>query len=172
MTETDIRSGDTRALVIFGAYLSTCTLLSALIIQDLFSQYSTRYAREKYMVYSSSLSPGTALIFGFCAVFCLGITWYYMFSFFSLSYKAWAFRNGIEIPSTPGSIRDLRSWIDDVRLGAWLKDVQLFRDAWEMAMETHGRLFWSQSIFFITTAWSFFVGDQGTTEAIIRMTKS
>jgi hypothetical protein len=85
-----------------------------------------------------------------------------MLSFFGLSYRTWALRHGISPPTQPHNVKELRHWIQAIHLGAWLKDVKLFRDAWETATETYGRLFWSQPIFFITSLWAFFIGDQGT----------
>ena len=103
-----------------------------------------------------------------CATVSLGVTWYYMLSFFSLSYRTWALQRDIGLPARPHDIDSLGQWLKFVRLGAWLKDVQLFRDAWEVAMESHSRLLWSQPIFFITMTWAFFIGERGTAISIDR----
>jgi hypothetical protein len=148
----DLDSNDLRAIAIFGGYLSTCGFLTGIIVKDLV----TEHGKLKRRVSSTPI-----IVFAGCAAVSLGVTWYYMLSFFSLSYRAWALQHGISPPTQPHHVKELRPWIQAIHLGAWLKDVQLFRDAWETAMESYGRLFWSQPIFFITSIWAFFIGDQG-----------
>jgi hypothetical protein len=152
-----------RAIGIFGSYLSTCVLLTGLIVRDLFKQHNLRRNRGSSSGQATSSSLTSILAFSICATVSLGITWYYMLSFFSLSYRTWALQHGISLPTWPNNIEGLVQCLKLIRLGAWLKDVQLFRDAWEVAMESHSRLLWSQPIFFITTTWAFFVGERGMT---------
>ena len=159
MTTRTLYNGDVRALVIFGSYLSTCTLLTAVLVRDLYRQYLSRHKRTDPEAIQFSIR--TTHIFVACAVVSLSITWYYMTNFFSMSYQAWALQNGILIPTAPQKLGDVITWMHAIRLGPWLEAVQLFRDAWEVAMETPGRLVWSQPIFFITAAWAFFIGHEG-----------
>ena len=172
MQSTSLQPGDIRALCIFGGYLSTCTLLTALIIGDLCKQYRTWENQQKTKGHFRRPGTRTVRIFGACATICLSITWYYMISFFALSYQVWAVQNVVNVPETPWHLGEVAPWVRSLQLGSWLKDVQLFRDAWEVAMETPGRLFWSQPIFFVTTAWSFYIGYQGKTMVMFGMYSS
>ena len=153
MMEFDMDSSDVRAIAIFGGYLSICGLLSGTIVKDLITQHYK---------FRNRVSSTPTLVFASCATVSLGITWYYMLSFFGLSYRTWALQHDISIPKPPHNTEELSRWIHTIQLGAWLKDVKLFKDAWETAMESHGRLLWSQPIFFITSMWAFFIGEQGT----------
>jgi len=152
-------TGEFRALAIFASYLAACACLTGLICRNLYKQVQRRGDRHHRSANSSIQA------FSMLAVICLGITWYYMLSFFSLSYRVWVLQHGISIPVTPQNLRNSIQWVAQLQLGAWLKDVKLFRDAWEVAMETPGRLFWAQPIFFVTAAWSFYVGHQGELSA-------
>lgn len=149
-------ANDTRAISIFVGYLFICSSLTAFIARDLVGQYRKQRTKS-----SSTAFTRPTLIFAACAAVSLAVTWYYMLSFFSLSYCAWAFHHGFQLPARPHSFNELSQWIQELRLGSWLKDVKLFREAWETAMETPGRLCWSQPIFFIATLWAFFVGENG-----------
>lgn len=161
MTHYSLQYDDTRALLIFGTYLSICTSLTGLIVRDLFKQYKSVQHRS-WGTNTIYRSTNTTQVFAACAAVSLSITWYYMISFFSVSYQAWAFPRGTPVLSAPAESSGLILWMHGIHLGQWLKDVQLFREAWEIAMETPGRLAWSQPIFFITTAWGFFITHEGT----------
>lgn len=151
-----------RAVLIFGSYLIICASLTALIGRDLLKRWrSIRNTANGKKRPLPKPSTGAAQISLASAAVCLGITWYHMLSFFSLSYRVWAVQHGIKLLAAPQSLAELISWMQAIHLGQWLKDVKLFREAWEVAMETPARLFWSQPIFFITAAWSFYVGRQG-----------
>ena len=149
-------SSDVRAISIFATYLSTCTLLTGIIVRDLIQQYRRRRGHKP------SVNITLCALLAILALLSLATTWSYMLEFFSLSYRAWAHENGISTPARPNRIQDLHLWVGEIHLGSWLGDVKLFREAWEIAMENHGRLIWSQPIFFITAAWAFFIGEQRT----------
>lgn len=149
-----------RAISIFASYLLTCCLLTGLIIRDLLIQHRIR--QNGRTLKALPPRPTAAMVFATCAIGSLGVTWYYMLSFFSLSYRAWALQHSVQLPSIPKTIQEIGNFVNAIHLGAWLKDVKLFKDAWEVAMETPGRLFWSSPIFFISTIWAIFVGDEGT----------
>ena len=149
-------SSNVRAITIFSTYLSTCTLLTSLLVRDLLQ----RYRRRRNDIPKGNIT--TCALFAVLASLSLATTWRYMLQFFSLSYHAWAHEHGINVPARPQTFQDLYSWVGEIHLGSWLGDVKLFREAWEIAMESYGRLVWSQPIFFITTIWAFFIGEQGT----------
>ena len=161
MPNLELDSSDVRAIGIFVSYLSICILLTGLIVRDLAKQHNLRRNRRSSSEQATSTYLTSILAFSICAAVSLGVTWYYMLGFFSLSYRTWALQHGIDLPTRPHNIESLGQWLKLIRLGAWLKDVQLFRDAWEVTMESHSRLVWSQPIFFIATSWAFFVGERG-----------
>jgi hypothetical protein len=149
-------SSNVRAITIFATYLSICTLLTGLIGKDLVQQYR----RRRRDIPRSNIMICAALVV--LALLSLTTTWSYMLQFFGLSYRAWAHEHGIGVPTRPQEFQDIYQWAGEIHLGAWLGDVKLFREAWEIAMESYGRLLWSQPIFFITTIWAFSIGEQGT----------
>ena len=48
-----------------------------------------------------------------------------------------------------------------MQLGPWLRDTQLFKQAWASAMETDERFWWTQQIFGFATLWSVVLGSEG-----------
>lgn len=163
MDAVEFQSSNVRAISIFASYLTACALLTSLIIKDLMQQY-----RKRQKNHPAAATPVAALLFGVCALLSLGVTWHYMLSFFSLSYRAWASEHGVGLPDRPQTLQELNLWVNKIQLGPWLKDVKLFREAWEVAMETPGRLVWSQPIFFVTSVWAFYIGEQGMPQAVAR----
>lgn len=148
MASDDIHAREFGAAAVFGSYLATCLGLTLLIASDLASRIESRLQGQNRPKDAKPLPLQRLKVFMMLAGICLSVTWYYMISFFQLSYKIWALEHVVAS--------------FDLRLAtAWLKDVQLFRDAWEVALETPGRLFWSQPIFFITAAWSIYVCRAG-----------
>jgi len=71
-----------------------------------------------------------------------------MLCFFSLSYREWASTHDVALGGDP-------------ELGLWLKDTQLFKEAWGTAVATPARFWWTQQIFFFTAVWSVFLGQEG-----------
>lgn len=142
------QSRDIRAAAVFGTYLSTCLGLTMLICSNLNWAYDIRKRLKPKDRFPPPFIKSLFKTYVLFAGVCLALTWYYMLSFFALSYKVWALHHA-------ASTFNLHT------AAAWLKDVQLFRDAWEVALETPGRLVWSQPIFFVTALWSIYVCRSG-----------
>ena len=98
-------------------------------------------------------------LFAVLALISLVATSYHMLQYFAVSYSAWAYEMG--------EVIRLTMWSDNgyiafgalrLALGRWLKDISLFRDAWEIVIERSGTYWWSQQIFMGAAAWSVYVG--------------
>lgn len=151
MAVTD--ASNTRAVSIFITYLSTNFFLFQLTVASI-GDFSRSPSRK---------SNRGVLLFNILQSVSLGVTWYYMSSFFGLSYRSWASDHGVPLPAIPDlkSLGQVGEALAAIRLGPWLKDVKLFRDAWETVVETPARTCWSLPIFFITMAWSVFIAKEG-----------
>lgn len=147
----------TLAIVIFICYLSVCATLCSLILYDLWLRHktSTPHPSDSSLtaMFTFPIRPHRLIVFLVLTFSSIALTWYYMISFFSLSYRVWAHTHAAELGL---------NIYDGVHMGPWLQDVELFRQAWEIVLETPQRLVWSQPIFFISAAWSVFLGLEGT----------
>jgi hypothetical protein len=86
-----------------------------------------------------------------------------MFCFFAHSYRQWESTSSIHL--TEDEI------LANLQLGPWLNDTKLFKEAWGTALETPARFWWTQQIFFFTSIWSVFLGQQGTALPYFRARK-
>ncbi|KAL7269878.1 hypothetical protein RUND412_007438 [Rhizina undulata] len=126
-----------KAISIFTSYFLSIFLLLSLVLSSLYRASTLKAKRNKSAI----------IIFTFLALASLGSTWYYMGSYFRHSYVRWALR--YRVPK------------EGLRLGDWLKDVKLFKEAWEAVVVTPERWWWSQQIFLGTCGWSVFMGAEG-----------
>ncbi|KAL2047613.1 hypothetical protein N7G274_000655 [Stereocaulon virgatum] len=152
-----------RPIAILAAYLSLSTLLTCSILRTLYRMSNHSRARQANARHQP-LRSRQLLIFAGLAVICLGITWFYMLSFFTFSYQEWAHKEDVVLPTGlwgPGGV--FGGGKDKVRLhlGPWLRDTKLFREAWETVLDGSIRFWWSQHIFLITMAWSVYLGIEG-----------
>ncbi|KAF6807379.1 hypothetical protein CPLU01_15802 [Colletotrichum plurivorum] len=88
------------------------------------------------------------VLFSLLAALSLATTWYHMFRFFEWSYGQWA------IAHVAGADAD------GLRLGEWLRDTSLFRQAWASTLETAPRAWWSLQIFGFCANWSVMLAVQ------------
>lgn len=88
------------------------------------------------------------------AILSLATTWYYMFVYFGWSYADWAKVRAAQNP--------LES--HEVRLGDWLRDTKLFKQAWSSTLTTQPRQWWSLQIFGFCASWSITLAVQGKKE--------
>lgn len=149
-------SSNTRALLIFTGYITINISLAFLIARSIVNAYVRSPSS-----YRQSRRYASILVFTNLALLSLSVTWYYMTSFFALSYQSWALTNNVTLPESSLFEMGPTLWFSQVHLGSWLKDVQLFREAWETVVETPGRRCWSLPIFFFTTGWSFYIAQEG-----------
>ncbi|KAF1813403.1 hypothetical protein P152DRAFT_473131 [Eremomyces bilateralis CBS 781.70] len=141
-----------RAVCIFSAYMLLAAGLSTRLIYLLSTQARRRARRLAADGKSKGLHAGRrGPLFGILTMISLATTWYYMFAFFATSYRAWAAHRGIMASDHPYG----------AQLALWLKESSLFKEAWGTALDTPGRLWWTQQIFSFTTAWSIFLGFEG-----------
>lgn len=152
-----LSSHQTRSLGIFIAYNATCFLVACRCVAII--------AREKSRGLAPSPSSSTAQndeartrrrmrLFGIAAVLSIATTWYFMIRFYMHSYQTWLDRKSIHQGQEGGAS-------SIVLIASWLRDTQLFEQAWSAVVETPTRLWWSQQIFGFCAGWSVFLGLQG-----------
>lgn len=147
---------NTRALSILLGYLTLCLALPTFLL--------TSFARDLKTIHVSRQTSLRLFVFLSLAIGSLGSTWYHMVRFFIRSYVDWASERDLAMP--PGlygesSIIDFDAGASPLYLGLWLRDTQLFRQAWETVVTGSGRWWWSQQIFLITAVWGVFLGRAG-----------
>jgi hypothetical protein len=86
-----------------------------------------------------------------------------MVIFFTKSYDNWQQARPKESKSTTALVETINN------LSMWLNQSQLFREAWEAAMISNARYFWSQPIFFITSIWSVLLARTNVRQAGLYM---
>jgi hypothetical protein len=132
-----------RSLSILALYLLLAVTLTAHISRTLLKLKRTLsqdvWQRKRFSV----------AVFAGLAVLSLLATWYGMFSFFAYSYHDWACKTGHHESISIDSMEQ------------WLRQTQLFKQAWEAVTETPQRFWWSGQIFLWTTGWSLFIGVMG-----------
>jgi hypothetical protein len=154
-----LSSHQARSLGIFIAYNTTCFLVACRCIGII--------AREKSRGRASAPSSSTAQndetrtrrrmrLFSVAAALSIATTWYFMIRFYIHSYETWVDRHTTH-QAQQGEDRDSSI----VLLASWLRDTQLFEQAWSAVVETPTRLWWSQQIFGFCAGWSVFLGLQG-----------
>ncbi|EON68882.1 hypothetical protein W97_08140 [Coniosporium apollinis CBS 100218] len=160
MSFDDPQSGipNVRPITIFTSYMLLCLSLTILILRTLYLRFpiqSSSSSSSKQQTHRSSpiRSFKHVQLFATLAILSLGTTWYYMLCFFSLSYREWASTHDVTLGGDP-------------ELGLWLKDTQLFKEAWGTAVATPARFWWTQQIFFFTAVWSVFLGQEGHRRSI------
>ncbi|KAF2493289.1 hypothetical protein BU16DRAFT_619630 [Lophium mytilinum] len=147
-------TSNARPIGIFSSYMLLCVSLTILILRSLYKS-SQRLSSPQKATPDQFGRTQRVVLFAALATISLGTTWYYMFSFFSHSYRHW-----LSIQPIP-LLQDA-----ELELGAWLKDTKLFKEAWGTALETPERFWWTQQIFFFTSIWSVFQGQQGFSRRI------
>ncbi|PHH60131.1 hypothetical protein CDD81_2089 [Ophiocordyceps australis] len=135
-----------RPLAIFAGYLATAAMLTMACLAMI-----VRPARPRR--HGSALAMA---LFSLLAALSLASTWYYMFSFFHSSYLDWKTAQHLP-PHAP------------LRLGDWLRDSALFKQAWAATLQTPGRAFWALQIFGFCANWSLTLAVQGTRKGIARL---
>lgn len=133
-----------QALPTLVSYLLLAFLLTARISHTLYKQ-SKQLQLEEWRT-----TRPHVVLFALLAVASLGVTWYYMLSFFSYSYHNWACRAGLAYGA-----------VNLEKIERWLQDTVLFKQAWETVVETPQRFWWSGQIFLWATGWSLFLGVMG-----------
>ncbi|KAF2841814.1 hypothetical protein M501DRAFT_1013202 [Patellaria atrata CBS 101060] len=131
-----------KPITIFSSYMLLAITLTSFIIRRLIqsSPTSIRPKNDTFKI----------ILFSILAIISLGTTWFYMLEFFKYSYRLWAERRDIKLPESfqAGLLSIGSNDKHSLRLGSWLKDSKLFKEAWGTALETPLRQWWTQQIFF------------------------
>ena len=154
-----------RPLSILGGYLALGLTLPFLILSGVFNRLRHRRIPLRAQV---------RLAVFFClAIASLTTTWYHMFRFFVRSYTDWASSDPVSVPSRIYGQNgvEIRGGQGSLYLGQWLKETQLFRQAWETVIIGSGRWWWSQQIFLFTTGWSVFLSRAGECSGLLQLEK-
>lgn len=133
-----------RPIGILAGYLLACAGLTAFCIGITWKRGSSP---------RSAIDPrrrNAIVVFSALAALSLATTWYHMFCFFQWSYREWEIAAGL--------VPDVR---DGLRLGDWLRDTTLFKQAWVSTLETPLRAWWSTQIFGFCAIWSVMLAAQG-----------
>lgn len=150
----DMEISSVRPIAILASYLALAAALTISIVNSI----ATRHAQNTRWIAKDDREgvqrKGAIALFSVLAIACLGVTWFYMFSFFAQSYSDWGF---VQSAKNFQGVSDMGS----IGLGAWLRDSKLFKEAWAIAMASKARWWWTQQIFFWTTLWSFWMGVEG-----------
>ncbi|KAF2179268.1 hypothetical protein K469DRAFT_674463 [Zopfia rhizophila CBS 207.26] len=136
-----------RAYTIFCSYMLLCISLAVFIIRNL-------------LVSFNSLSPPGfnrrhVLLFSFLATASLCTTWYYMYQYFVDSYQRWVYWQ--EFYGRP---------IVNLELGRWLRETELFREAWLAAIVGVHRYWWTAQIFLFACGLGLNLEQKGTRKGI------
>ena len=160
--EPDLSNSNLRPLSIFGGYLLLASALVGFVSYDVLYKAYRALPPSQDTRHRQPSRERHVQLFAVLATLSLATTWYYMFSYFTLSYRVWAHEMGKGLPVglwSQGGIFEggqLR-----LALGRWLSDTSLFWDAWEIVIERSKRYWWSQQTFLGAAAWSVFVGIEG-----------
>lgn len=142
-----------RPLAIFTGYMILAAALTTKSIAIIRAQSRARSRGRS--ADGSDVAGGPAhrrrrsvVLFGLLAALSLATTWYHMFRFFEWSYGQWAIAHVAAVDT------------DRLRLGEWLRDTSLFRQAWASTLETAPRAWWSLQIFGFCANWSVMLAVQ------------
>ena len=160
--EPDLSNSNFQPLTIFSSYFALATGLTLFISRNvLYGAFKSLPPSQATRIRASNRQKHIILFSGL-AVASLGVTWWHLFGFFSLSYRNWAHVMDQDVPERIYGERGI--WGDGatgLALGRWLTDTELFRDIWEIAVEKSRRYWWSQQIILGAAAWSVFLGIEG-----------
>lgn len=140
-----------RPLSIFTGYMLLAAGLTAKSISVICSQQRASSRRNGP---ASSAQRRAIVVFSVLASLSLATTWYHMFRYFEWSYDQWAIAQASGVGA--GDITST-----GLRLGEWLRDTSLFKQAWASTLETGPRAWWSLQIFGFCANWSVLLAAQG-----------
>ncbi|POR37077.1 Uncharacterized protein TPAR_02725 [Tolypocladium paradoxum] len=151
-----------RPVAVFAGYMVAAAVLTAASITTVCAGASTRRHRGHGRSASHAHRPRAAIVaFAALAVLSLATTWRHMFGFFRWSYLEWAASRGqLAAEQTP---------LSELRLGEWLRDTTLFKQAWAATLETPARAWWSLQVFGCCANWSVTLAVQAKRRAIPRV---
>ncbi|GAB1316343.1 hypothetical protein MFIFM68171_06553 [Madurella fahalii] len=137
------------SLAILASYMITAVALTARCIRVI----------QRHPLQATRPSAVSLTLFTALAIFSLATTWSYMFAYFRWSYFDWA-ASSSNLTVTDAS---------QLRLGEWLRDTSLFKQAWFSALETPARAWWTLQIFGFCAIWSVMLSVQARKRGIARI---
>ncbi|TLD24729.1 hypothetical protein E2P81_ATG12065 [Venturia nashicola] len=150
----DMDASNIRPIAILASYLTLAAALTISIIKSIVARHAQSIESNTKQDQGRLEKKNIISLFSTLAIGSLGVTWFYMFSFFAQSYSDWAF---VQAARRFEGI----SGVGSIDFGSWLRDSKLFQEAWGIAMASKARWWWTQQIFSWTTLWSFWVGIEG-----------
>ncbi|GKT57556.1 alpha-mannosyltransferase Alg11p [Colletotrichum tofieldiae] len=138
-----------RPLAIFTGYMVLAASLTAKSIGIIRGQQRVSSVQHGP---ARSTNRHAIAVFSILAAVSLATTWYHMFRFFEWSYVQWDSQQfwAAVVGGKPAGLR----------LGEWLRDTSLFRQAWASTLETGPRAWWSLQIFGFCANWSVLLAAQ------------
>ena len=144
--EIDTTNSKVEPAVLFAGYLTTSLSLTSVIVRTL---------QQAFVVLPPSQATPSrrkhVQIFSALSMLSLSVVWYYVFAFFTLTYRVWASERGVDMLN--GGFWN-GAWLTDLELSRWLRDTPIFTDMWEIALERSSRFWWSQQLFLGGAAWA------------------
>ncbi|KAL0940507.1 uncharacterized protein CTRU02_203270 [Colletotrichum truncatum] len=142
-----------RPLAIFTGYMVLAAALTAKSFAIIRSQRKRNASSPPQDGSAGSSARRRAIsVFSLLAALSLATTWYHMFRFFEWSYDQWAITHPVVAATTENP--------EGLRLGEWLRDTSLFKQAWASTLETGPRAWWSLQIFGFCANWSVLLAVQ------------
>lgn len=141
---TSAMTSNIKPLAILASYMATAVALTIRCIAIARDRRSQKAVAR----------PAVVALFATLAAVSLAATWSYMFAYFRWSYLDWAARS----PAAAAAAEDEQQ---QLRLGEWLRETSLFRQAWFSALETPARAWWTLQIFGFCAIWSVMLSVQG-----------
>lgn len=151
--ELQMGESNLRPIAIFSSYMLLCLSLAIFIIRNLFKSYSSLSTAK-----SANPKPHLLriLLFSGLATASLATTWYYMFQFFADSYRNWLVTQQLHQQFFFGH------GAEGLQLGSWLRDTQLFKEAWGSVLIGIERFWWSSQIFLFASYLGWALEVKGT----------
>ncbi|KAG7060008.1 Alpha-mannosyltransferase alg11p [Colletotrichum scovillei] len=140
-------ASNVRPLAIFTSYMVLAAGLTAKSIGIIRNQRRASLSRNGAV--AAPAHRRALVVFSALAALSLATTWYHMFRFFEWSYGQWA------TTQAPAGLDST-----ELRLGEWLHDTSLFKQAWASTLETGPRAWWSLQIFGFCANWSAILAAQ------------
>ncbi|KAF4776064.1 hypothetical protein HER10_EVM0003299 [Colletotrichum scovillei] len=146
-------ASNVRPLAIFTSYMVLAAGLTAKSIGIIRNQRRASLSRNGAV--AAPAHRRALVVFSALAALSLATTWYHMFRFFEWSYGQWA------TTQAPAGLDST-----ELRLGEWLHDTSLFKQAWASTLETGPRAWWSLQIFGFCANWSAILAAQAQRRCI------
>ncbi|KAI9817508.1 MAG: hypothetical protein M1827_001118 [Pycnora praestabilis] len=161
--EPDLANSNLRPIYILLTYFLAREGLLILILHTCYRAYTSLVPSQSTRHRQSSRSKHV-LLFASLAALSSVLSYHYMHSFLTLSYKVWAHERGEEFPDRFWGSGGIFGSSDErvrLELGRWFEDSTIFKDSWEVVVQSSRRFWWSQQVLLGSVAWSVFLSVEG-----------